>query len=912
MAKTKQPAKRSRLRRALRALGIILLVPVVLVALVVGYLHTGSGKERVRALVEARIAAKMNGGEVKLGRLDYALFGELVLGDVTLVDASGRKAVTLDELRVKPKWRELGGQGPIPLESVRLTGLIVSLVKDDAGSNNFRGLFQPVELKKGVAIDELDVSGVAVQISSPDGTTVAVHDVAVRGSLRAQSAIKTYAIDLPVLAASVDVEKPAAGLTVSVKNLRTGLRTAIEAGKGTVTLLPLSTEIGLKVAPRGIDRTIPVKLAGLSATLGDGQVGADLDDLALGLLTLSAVEIRAPMTEGKLAGVPASEVVGLRVVHDELNALLGKEVLLRDVDVDAHLGGTPEAPTLKAHVAAGDATIDVDGSVQGAASERPTFQLKTTIKDVDTKELLGSAITAPPVTLESLEIEADGAGRDLASLDANVRVNGKAARVRGVEIDSVTADASVQKGEVALRSLDVHAVDQHVALSGTVSPTSKEVDMTLHLDGDVDAALARLGPVGLVLATKIPKGVLTLPKDDLAVHLRGRMDGNLEIDAKATRLRALGATLGIEARAKVKRGDKEKGDKPVIVKELDAHVSLSGLLLSTVLGLRGKRLPKGFDASLDLRIDASGTPEDPKAAVVLSGRTVRRPTGEAGAPSAELPLLRFGLRADVTKTLAVLNLDVANARDKTDVVLTGSAKLPLALDGEKKGLAPGGRIKIELDVPRRTISSLAAFTPLVPIPPMSPLLAVAPILEKPNGAIALHATFDGTAADPRGTIDLDLETAHILGEASKQRLHVSAKLDKDPGAGTKAATLVTLALDDRREPAVKLDADARFPVSPLLGGAARMTYDAHLAVGPLALENLPNVPRLARLRALGGSLGVDLRAKGSRQDLDAKLAVTASQIAPEARARSMSGSRSRSCRTRRRSRPTPSSTARRS
>ncbi len=880
MAKTtKKPAKRSFPRRVARVLALLVLVPLVLVALVVGYLHTGSGKERVRALVEARITAKMNGGEVKVGRLDYALFGELVLGDVSIVDASGRKAVLLDELRVKPKWRELGGKGPIPLESLQLKGLKVTLVKDEAGSNNFRGLFQPIELKKGVAIDSLDVSGVAVDVTSPDGTRIAVHDVAVRGALRAQSAIKTYAIDLPEIGVSVDIEKPAAGLTASVKNLQTGVRASIESGKGTVQLLPLSTEVALRVAPRGIDRTIPVKLGGLSATIGDEQIGADLEKLALGLLTLSAVEVRAPMAEGKLAGVPASEVVGLRVVHDEVNALLGKELLLTDVDIDAHLGGTADAPTLKAHVAAGGATIDVDATVKGPASERPSFSLTTKIKDVDTSELLGSAVTAPPAKLEELEIKVDGAGKDLASLDAKVQLSGKAARVRGVDIDTVTAAASVAKGNVELESLDVRAIDQHIALSGTVSPTSKDVDMTLHLDGDVDAALARLGPVGALLATKIPKGVLTLPKDDLTVHLRGKLDGDLAVTAKAKRLRALGATLGLDVAAKVRRGDKDKGDKPVILQELDAHVSLSGLLLSTVLGLRGKKLPKGFDASLDLRVDASGTLDDPKARVVLSGRTIRRPTGEPAAATVELPLLRFGVTAAVTKTLADVDLQVADAARKEDVILAGHAKLPLSLDGEKKGLAPGGRIQVELDMPRRTISSLVAYTPLTPIPALSPLTALAPILEKPNGAVALHATFDGTTADPRGTVDFDLETARILGESSKQHVHVAAKLDKDPGAGTKAAAHVTVALDDK-PPAVRLDADARFPVSPLLGGAARMTYDAHLAVGPLKLAELPDIPRLARLRALGGSLGVDLRAKGSRQDIDANLSITAAGISP--------------------------------
>lgn len=868
--------KRSWPRRILRAALFVLLVPIVLVLLVVGYLHTGSGKERVRALVESRIGAKMNGGEVKIGSLDFALFGDLTLGDVTIVDATGRKAISLDRLRVKPKWGELGGKGPIPLEALELEGLTVQLVKDDQGSNNFRGLFQPIELKKGVAIDKVDISRVAVTILSPDGTKVAVHDVAVHGSLRAQSAIKTYAVDLPQIAASVDIEKPAAGLTVGVKNLTTGLRASIEAGKGTVSLLPLSTEVALQVKPRGIDRTLPIKLGGLSITLGEGDVSADLEKLALGLLTLSAIEVRAPLAEGKLQGVPSAEVLGFRVVGKEVNALLGKELLATDVDVDAHLGGSGDTTTLKAHIAAGDTTIDVDATAKDALGPRPSYKLKTTIKDVDTSELLGSAVTAPPAKLEELVIDAEGSGKDLASLDGHVTINGNGAEVRGVEVDSIAATAKLSQGKVELEELDVKALDQHVALSGSITPTSKEVDMKLRLDGDVDAALARLGPAGVLLSTKIPKGVLTLPKDDLEVRLKGRLDGELAITAKAKKLRALGGTLALDVDAKVLRGDKEKGEKPVTVQSLDAHVSISGLLLSTLLGVRGRKLPKGFDAALDLRLDASGTVEDPKARLTLSGRTIRR---SEESPPRKLPTLKLGLTANVTKHWADVDLKLADADAIEDVVLTGKAKLPLSLEGEKKGLAPGGRVAVELDVPRRTLKSLADYTPLTPIPPLSPLQALAPVLEKPNGDIALHATFDGTVADPRGTLDLDLRTARVLGEQSKQNLHVAAKLDKDPTGGTKAETKLTLALDEK-PPAVVVDAGAHFPVSPLLGGAARMSYDARVAVGPLALADLPPTPRLERVRALGGTVGLMVNARGNRQDITADVTLDAKGIAP--------------------------------
>ncbi|NUO52186.1 MAG: hypothetical protein HOV80_25310, partial [Polyangiaceae bacterium] len=547
----KMKRKRSLAFRIFRVVAGIILLPIVLVALLIAYLHTDSGKERLRAIVEDRLAKKVN-GTVQIGSLDFALFGDLTIGGVVIKDAKGEKAIALERLRVRPKWGELGGPGPIPLEAVELSGLDVQIVKDSEGGSNFKGLFEPIELKKGVSIDDVRISNVNVTIASPDGSKIAVTGVGLEGKILAKSATKTFRVDLPNIGANVAVEKPASGLTVGVRDLKTGLKVDVDAGKGTVELLPLSAEVALAVKPRGIDRTIPVSTGGLKLSLEEATASVDLEKLAVGLLTLSAIEVRAPMTEGKLAGVPAAEVVGLRVVGKEVNALLGKEVLLTDVDIDAHLAGTSQAPTLLAHVKAGDAKIDVDAKLDDPMGARPRFDLTTTVSNVDTSKLIGSGVAVPPATLESLRIEAKGSGKDLASLSADVKLDGKNARVRGVTVDELGVRASIADGKVDVKEVDVRALDQHVAIAGNMTVASKEVDVKLRLDGDVDSAMAKLRAAGIPINVKLPKNVLVLPKDDLEVGVKGRVDGEMTVTAKAKARRALGAGVAIDATAKIR------------------------------------------------------------------------------------------------------------------------------------------------------------------------------------------------------------------------------------------------------------------------------------------------------------------------------------------------------------------------
>ena len=89
------PERGGRVRRwVLRILGGLLL----LVVLVLGWLHSGPGQRWARGLLEKRLAARVD-GTVRIGSLDFALFGKVGLGDVVITDAAGNPAVALRSLR---------------------------------------------------------------------------------------------------------------------------------------------------------------------------------------------------------------------------------------------------------------------------------------------------------------------------------------------------------------------------------------------------------------------------------------------------------------------------------------------------------------------------------------------------------------------------------------------------------------------------------------------------------------------------------------------------------------------------------------------------------------------------------------------------------------------------------------------
>jgi hypothetical protein len=866
---------RSRLARVVRGVLFTLLTLVLLVvALVAGalfYLTTDSGKERVRALVERRLQERIN-GKVTLGSLDYELLGEVRLGALVIVDEDGKDAVTLEQLRVAPAWRELAGGEVIALDDVALKGLHVTLVKDADGSSNLKRLVKPQPepaepkkpFEKQIVVRRLTLENIDLDVESPDGTRISLSDLALEGHATATPSTKDVSLVLAPLSLGLHVTKPESqgGLKLGLSNLKTGLSVELVGGKGSAKLEPLTADVALAV-PEKIDTSFPVAWDGISFELGGDDLGLSLDKLALGALSLASVQVRGHLADGSLSGEQAADVVGLKIDATQLSSLLGKPVLKSDLDLEAHLTGTANAPTIELAVLTKGGNAKLTAKLDLADKDNPKHDLQLELTDVDTTELLSTGVTVPPVKLASLTLSTRGQGRDAVGIKTTGSLKAKGLVVRGVTLDDIDADLGIEGSKIAITRLDVDALDQHVSANGTFERSSKTLDLKVALDGDVGVALAKLKAAGLPIKTELAAGLVKIPKDKLTIWAKGAVDGALDVTVKADALPLLGGKLSLDANAALLRGDVAKGEKAVTLKGFGLELSLDGVLLSSVLAARGKQLPPalGFDALLSLRAKGSGTLSDLLLDATLNAVTLRKDKGDRVAAS---------VVAHITHDAATVELSVRDALKKADVVLDGRAHLPLALDGEKKGLDLVRPVDVHLALKRRPIGEVTKY-----VPPL--LLAGRPIPR--HGALELALDLTGSLSRPKANVHL-FAGASVLepdAPAPLQIVELDARLE--PG--------------DARSPAYKLAVDlsarlaadaprllggkvtATFPYSPLAGGAAGVKYQGHLDLGPIELGALPNVQKLAKARALGGNVSGTVDVSGNRQDVLGSVALRA-------------------------------------
>jgi hypothetical protein len=345
--------------------------------------------------------------------------------------------------------------------------------------------------------------------------------------------------------------------------------------------------------------------------------------------------VRGHLADGSLSGEQAADVVGLKIDATQLSSLLGKPVLKSDLDLEAHLTGTANAPTIELAVLTKGGNAKLTAKLDLADKDNPKHDLQLELTDVDTTELLSTGVTVPPVKLASLTLSTRGQGRDAVGIKTTGSLKAKGLVVRGVTLDDIDADLGIEGSKIAITRLDVDALDQHVSANGTFERSSKTLDLKVALDGDVGVALAKLKAAGLPIKTELAAGLVKIPKDKLTIWAKGAVDGALDVTVKADALPLLGGKLSLDANAALLRGDVAKGEKAVTLKGFGLELSLDGVLLSSVLAARGKQLPPalGFDALLSLRAKGSGTLSDLLLDATLNAVTLRKDKGDRVAAS---------------------------------------------------------------------------------------------------------------------------------------------------------------------------------------------------------------------------------------------------------------------------------------
>lgn len=876
------PARPRKKRRALRIALYVLGTPLVLAGLLLAYLHTGSGKARVRAAVLDRLRERA-AGQVDLGVVDYAIFGEVKLADLRVRDPQGNEAVALASLTVRPSWSDLL-RGRVVLSRVALSGLAVHVIKDAAGGSNLRGLLRPrpegpqaqgEPFDGRIDIQSVSMDGIAVDVLQPGGGRIVLSDVALEGALSVAPASKRVDVEIGKIALSALVDGGKDGLGLGVTGVETGLTVDLDGGTGKATLHPLKGHVVVRLPGRA-ERGFDIALGGFSADVGEGGVGLSLDELLAGAVALASVDVKGRVEDGKMDGSQQADVIGLKVSGPRVNELLGEDVLLGDVDIETHVLGPPDKIAVATKIVTAGAVCSVDGAIGVEDPANPTYDVAVTLSDVDTEKVLAPALGIAPVAVEKVEATVKGRGAKVESAVAVARVELTGVTAAGVRVDGLDFEGELKDGVLQVRSVDAKALGQRVRASGEIDVATRRVDLTAEVEGDVGDVLARLRAAGLPVQSSLPRGAVRLPSGDLKITAKGHLGGALDVRATAKEMAVLGGRVGLDVRAALVRHDPPLPDgEKATVTAIDADLHVGGVRLSSILALRGKKLT-GMEGTLSGDIHVEGTPESPRAKVLLGLSTARTDGGKA---------VRLSLTGDVAGGTADLKASLTPSGEAGEIFGL-SAKLPLSLGGQKKGVDPYRPIEIHASLPKRTFADVWALLPDSLIPDeLKAVIAGGLDLELIPGDLAATLDVKGTAAKPEGKLHVTVHAKAVPGFAETQKIDIDATLAPAGAAAKGAATAglrahadVGLWLDAARSKVVQIQADADVSRSPLLG-PPDIAYHATATVGPVTAKDLFMVS--PDDRATIGSPFASIDVKGDRKDLTAHVLVSADGVRPK-------------------------------
>lgn len=648
---SKVALKRPLWRRVLRGVKWTVATVLVLVVVLVAFLHTSWGKSVVRGRIESRLANLVN-GEVTLGSLDYGfLFSDVELGEFEIKDASGRPAIRIASLSATIDRGSLLDGTPL-LEDLKIDGLAVQVIQTADGKSNLTGLFKPSDRKplERIRIAGLSVTGSAT-ITKPDGSTIAITDLAIAGDVDARPATK--AVD--VVLAKLDAKVAARGknIDVALADLKLGRR------------------------PDSIDVSVRTMAAG-----------------ALGIDTLSA---HVELADGKLAGKHAVTIGKARVDSKQLAKLLGREVLLDDVALELGITGPSDKLALHGNVRTRETKLSIDGTVDISTLARPSYQLalvgRGRSSDVVRRERVPNSVSAQSAgdgagglgTIEGdVRIDVTGSGASAKDLDAVLAVVVGPTKVGKLAVDSITAKAVAKQGAYKLDELVARGLGFEIDAAGELAG-DKAVTGKVRVHGKPVEAMKVLAAAGISINRKIP----ALDKLDVTVNATGNLDGTVALDIVPTRIAIAGGRVTLAGQAQLV---KRKLDS------VNAKVTLSGIDLASASRLAGR--PPKLQGTLDGVIDLtrSGATQladydltiklrDPAVHVIAKGHANRDTSGPATSGATA--------RADVVRT------------SDNVVLATLDAQLPL----DKQGFQPRGAWRVKADVARRSLDEIAALLP---------------------------------------------------------------------------------------------------------------------------------------------------------------------------------------------------------
>ena len=732
-AKPPRPLWRRIVRIASRLLGAI----VLLVVLAIAFLHTSWGKSVVRGRIESKLAAAVN-GEVKLGSLDYSfMFGEIELGGLEIRDASGAPAISIAAITVDLDRSSVLDGAPV-IDDLKIDGLEVSVVQTADGRSNLTGLFKPSDRKplKQIRVARLAVSGTAT-LTRPDGTTIAVHELGLAGSLDARPAANELELVLARLGAKVAISKPGAptkNLDVAIDSITLGRR------------------------PDALD--------------------VDVGKLAIGAVGIESLGAHLRLAGGQLRGDQSITIGKTRVDSKQLATLLGREVLLDDVAMDVTISGPEDKLVLHGVVRTRDTNLALDGTVDFSTPARPRYQLALVGKGRSIDVVVPRPGKRPLPAIETdMRLDLAGSGVSLVDLEAELGLVVGPTKVGAFAIEGLTAKAVATRGAYRLATFDARGLGFEITATGELA-----ADQTVHgrvkLSGSPAHAMKVLAAAGIAIPPKVPP----LQQLDLVVTASGKLDGELAVELEPTRIAIAGGAISLAGTARLDNK---------LVRDATAKLGLHSLDLATLARLAG-RPPKVLGS-------ISGTIEVARTGASLSadyGLTIalREPAlrviAKGRANDTSVSTRAEVVRASDRSVLATLNARIpldhrrlqpaGSWRVAVDIARRPLAELTALVPEHLRHRVPprlaatSGEVELHVDLagtPARPTGSIA-------------LAVTAAALPQGSQKIDLHLTLApqarGLAVATRGTIALDAAgspLAIIDGTVAMPAPFVGGKLD---------------------------------------------------------------------------------------------------------------------------------------
>ncbi|HZO16928.1 MAG TPA: hypothetical protein VFB62_26810, partial [Polyangiaceae bacterium] len=848
--------ERSKRRRVLRWVALVLATPVVLVLLVLVFLHTGPGQRWVTRKIVERAGERLN-GTLEIEAVTFAFFGDVHVRGLRIRDESGTEVVKLASLEVEPDWGELV-RGTPAFDRVALSGLSLHIERYADGSSNLKKLIKPKPpepeapptkpRETRVIIRSLEVDDVALTVDRPDGLRIGLERFGLKGSIDAVPSKQTVKLDIPEVRANLRVEQPKDGLAIRLDDIVVGLAVDLSEGAGKITLPP--TRARVRIEQKGAPpRKADIELKAAELSLGPGELDIALDKLLVGALVLEALELHGAVAEGNLKGQQKVQVVGLKVDHEKLNTLLGKKVLASDVAIETKITGPPERILLDTKVSAGHATLALDGVVDARDPSMPRYRLKLAGAQFESGELVASK-KVPPIKLDVLELGVSGTGITREDVEADIGLRLGPLGVDRHRIDEVSLQARLDGAILQIDPLRVKGVGSTLWLRGTVDLVNKLVDATLTIEGDVGTALERLRQAGLNISTRLPAGALTLREGVVTVAIKGELEGLLEADVKIKNAPMAGGAIAADLHATLRRNvDPAPGEKKVALEGVHGTVELKEIGIQELAALRGKKLAMTGKVSGKMLIDDDGG--EPSVRYDLSARAQSTVSDKL---EPDKPMLQVHASGKANKHDVSLDLDVTGVhKDKKLEIAKGTVRVPIYVDGKARGLSPQRPLRVKLTVQERTVEELQPYLP-IPLPF--------------DGTVSANLDLEGTAAAPQGKLDVDVKLDALEGQS--QKVTIDGVVKSENGKVAVDAD-VNAWLDTKKDPTLSGKGHVELSRSPLVQGPREATWNLKVDAKPPPLEELAMFS--SKLDGVSGNATAHIDVHGNERDVYGKIDV---------------------------------------